>query len=385
VNSETLPLLWLCGPPGSGKSTVGFQLYSQLVEAGAAVSYVDIDQLGICFTDRPSDPHRYRLKARNLRKVAAGHQAAGARCVVVSGVVDPSLGVPRDELDVIAVTVGRLRADSEEIVRRYRQRTGSDDGLAETLEEAEQYDASEYADFVIDTTAIAAPEVVRRIREQWQPAQAESARIEVPGDDGAGPILWLCGATGVGKSTVGFPLVLSVVRSGVPAAYLDLDQLGFCGPFSGDRVKAANLAGVWKTFREAGARALVAVGPADPSSMAVYADALPGAAFTTVRLHADAELLAQRIGLRAQGRGSWAQPGDPLAGRSDAQVRAAVERAVGEAESLERNGFGHRIEAYGDPGEIASRIVTDTGWPPLNQPPLNQPPLNQPRPPKAQA
>src|SRR5262245_22011645 len=98
-----LPLLWLCGPPGSGKSTVGFEVYSQLLEAGVPVAYVDIDQLGICLAELPDDPYRYRLKARNLRVVVAGYQAAGARCVVVSGVVDPALGVHLEELDAIAV------------------------------------------------------------------------------------------------------------------------------------------------------------------------------------------------------------------------------------------------------------------------------------------
>lgn len=365
MNSAKLPLLWLCGPPAAGKTTVGFQLYSQLVEAGVPAGYVDIDQLGICLTESPSDPHRYRLKARNLRAVVAGHQAAGARCVVVSGVVDPSLGVQLEELDAIAVTVGRLRADGEEIARRYRARTGGEDGLTETLKEAVEYDASEYADFVIDTTGVDVPEVVRGVRERWRPVLTESVRVEESVGDGAGPVMWLCGATGVGKSTVGFPLFLDVVRGGVPAAYLDLDQLGFCGPFSGDRVKAANLAAVWANFRAAGARALVVVGPAGSSPKGLYLDALPGATVTMVRLHADRDRLAERIELRRRGLGSWAQPGDPLVGLPETQLQAVAERAVQEAESLERNGFGYRVEAYGGPGEIVSRILADTGWPVL--------------------
>lgn len=364
MTSEKLALLWLCGPPGSGKTTVGFQLYSQLVEAGVPVGYVDIDQLGMCLTESPTDPHRDRLKARNLRAVVAGYQAGGARCVVVSGVVDPSSGVQLEELDAIAVTVGRLRADSDEIARRYRARTG-EDGLAETLAEAAEYDASGYADFVVDTTGVDVPAVVRRVREHWRPALIESPRLRVHVDDGAGPVLWVCGATGVGKSTVGFPLFLTVVRSGVPAAYLDIDQLGFCGRFSGDRVKAANLAGVWANFRRAGARALVVVGPADSSSEGLYVNALPGATLTMVRLHSDRDRLAERIELRRRGLGSWAQPGDPLVGLPETQMLAVAERAAREAEFLERNRFGHRVEADGDPAEIALQILADTGWPGL--------------------
>jgi hypothetical protein len=67
-----------------------------------------------------------------------------------------------------------------------------------------------------------------------------------------GPVLWLCGATGVGESTVGFEVYRRVLGAGATAACLDLDQLGFCGPVPDDdpghhRVKARNLAAVWRT------------------------------------------------------------------------------------------------------------------------------------------
>ncbi len=45
--TEQLPVLWLCGPPGVGGTVVGWELYSQLAAADAAVAHVDIDQLGM--------------------------------------------------------------------------------------------------------------------------------------------------------------------------------------------------------------------------------------------------------------------------------------------------------------------------------------------------
>src|SRR4051812_23524774 len=85
---RVIPVLWLCGPPGVGKTTVGWQLYADLVDEGVPVGYVDIDQLGMCFPEQPTDPDRHELKARNLGAVVAWFEAAGCECVVVSGVVD---------------------------------------------------------------------------------------------------------------------------------------------------------------------------------------------------------------------------------------------------------------------------------------------------------
>jgi adenylylsulfate kinase-like enzyme len=85
---HAMPLLWLCGPAGVGKTTVRYQVYSALVSAGVPAGFVDIDQLGMCYPETAADPGRHRLQARNLAAVVAGHRASGARCVVVTGVVD---------------------------------------------------------------------------------------------------------------------------------------------------------------------------------------------------------------------------------------------------------------------------------------------------------
>ncbi len=77
------------GPPGVGKSTIGWQVYRRMAADRWACAYVDIDQLGICYPELRSDPGRYRLKERNLSAVAANFADDGARGVVVSGVGEP--------------------------------------------------------------------------------------------------------------------------------------------------------------------------------------------------------------------------------------------------------------------------------------------------------
>ncbi len=89
-----------------------------------------------------------------------------------------------------------------------------------------------------------------------------------PGGRAGGQILLLCGPAGVGKSTTGFQLYLRCLKAGLTASYIDLDQIGFLTPpADGDpgnhKLKAGNLAAIWRTYYAAGARYLVMTGPVD--------------------------------------------------------------------------------------------------------------------------
>jgi adenylylsulfate kinase-like enzyme len=367
-----IPVLWLCGPRGVGKTAVGWAVYTTLRTAGIAVGFVDIDQLGMCYPDAPSDPGRHRMQARNLAAVVAGHRAAGARCVVVSGTVDTRHGVPVEELPGIALTVCRLRADPEQLTRRFVGREGPSAEVAQVLREAADLDAATVTDLCVDTTGLTVTEVSRRVRSRaggW-PVLTEvgpPSGAAPPGDAGSDvrPVLWLSGATGVGKSTVGFPIFLGALRDGLPAAFLDLGQLRFCGPTPPPhRVTARTVAGVWHTFRAAGARAMVVVGPLDDEATArTYADALPATTVTVCRLHAGRDELHSRIRQRGR-RGSWWQPGDPLIGRPAAHLRRIADQAAEQAAALERTAVGHRIDTDGRPvAEVVDAVLARTGWP----------------------
>ena len=165
----SLPVLWLSGPPGVGKTTVAWELFERLGRQGLAVGCVDIDQLGMC-PEPAGDPGRYRVKARALAAVAANFRDAGAQCLVVPGVTDPGREiepVPNTEL-----TTCRLRADPAELTRRITGRGGMTD-LAEALEHAEAVDLAPGA--WVDTTGLSVREVADRVlhRTGW-PRQATS-------------------------------------------------------------------------------------------------------------------------------------------------------------------------------------------------------------------
>lgn len=87
-NDGWVPVLWLYGPPGVGKSSVAWLVRERLSAAGVRVGYVDVDQLGMCYPGNDVDPGRHLLKSRNLAAVGRNFAAAGARGVVVSGVIN---------------------------------------------------------------------------------------------------------------------------------------------------------------------------------------------------------------------------------------------------------------------------------------------------------
>jgi adenylylsulfate kinase-like enzyme len=127
VRRDPVPWLWLCGPSGVGKSSVGFELFDQLGADGVATAYVDLDQLGLCSPAPDDDPDNNRVKARNLGEVWSGFRAAGAQCLVVSGLVDDAEELRRhaDRLVGTALTVCRLRVGEDELRDRIARRGGS--------------------------------------------------------------------------------------------------------------------------------------------------------------------------------------------------------------------------------------------------------------------
>lgn len=410
--------LWLCGSSGIGKSVTGWALWSSLVSAGIPTGFVDIDQLGMCYPEPPGDPARFHLQARNLAGVVAGHRSAGARCLVVAGCADPRQGPYRDELPTLDLTICLLTATDAELTRRFTAREGNDTNLAHQLRESAVLNTATFPDLIIDTTAQSALEAAATIRAQaaWPrltrpahaqpavPGLAETAHAQAAGSnlsetahaqaavpspteraraqaglgepripearpaaapDLGGNVLWVSGATCTGKSSAAFPVHLRHLRDGIASAYVDLEQLAICGPTpSSHEVRAQNLAAVWANYRQAGAEALVMVGPApDEATVRTYLGALPGAKVTLRRLHATPDALTERVLRRGRGEGGWHQPGDPLRGRPEAHLRAVAIQAAQDAQALENAGVGERVDTDNRTiAEVADALHASMNW-----------------------
>jgi predicted ABC-type ATPase len=386
VTGSRVPVLWISGPAGVGKSTVSWQLFTDLAGSGLRVAFADADQLCMCYPPPPDDPGRDRIRARNAGAVIENYQAAGARCVIVNGVVDPALGVQRDLIGQATVMVCRLRADRDEVVRRlsgrYPRSSGDlGDAVGQVRDECDRMDSSGFADVCVDTTGIPAVEVARLVQDScrhWPgfrevvrepPGAAPTGLADGAADGAGGQVLLLCGPAGVGKSTIGFQVYLRCLQAGA-AGYIDLDQIGFLTPTpDGDpgnhRLKAYNLAAIWRTYHAAGARHLVMTGPIEnQAALQTYLAALPSAAVTACRLHAGPAQLTRRIMTRGEG-GSWPQPGDPLRGQPAAHLARVAEQAAADAQALDRTRLDAiRIDTDGrTAGQAAELIAAATRWP----------------------
>lgn len=161
-----MPLLWLCGPSGVGKSTVGWEIFTQVDRAGISTGYLDADQLGLCYPAAAHDPDNHRLKARNLGNVWPTYQAAGVRCLILSGGID-SADLIRTYADLVpgtVLTLCRLRVGRDELQARFIRRGWRPDLVDESLAEAEALDRGDFADLCVDTDGLSVAEVAHLVR-----------------------------------------------------------------------------------------------------------------------------------------------------------------------------------------------------------------------------
>ncbi|NJQ00319.1 hypothetical protein [Streptomyces zingiberis] len=193
------PVLWLCGPSGVGKTSVGWEIFTRVHRAGITAGCVDADQLGFCYPAPADDPETHRVKAAAFGAVAGVHRAAGARCLVLSGGVQRAAevqayasalarGVPGSVL-----TVCRLRAEPEELRARFLGRGWRPELLEENLAGAAALERSGFADLVLDTTGLTVSEVARRVEAEagawpWGGAGGPDGPEPVQRDGGPVPL-----------------------------------------------------------------------------------------------------------------------------------------------------------------------------------------------------
>ena len=160
------------------------------------------------------------------------------------------------------------------------------------------------------------------------------------------PFLWICGPSGVGKSSVGWEVFTRIRAQGQTAGYIDSDQMGFCLPEPADdprnyRLRSRNLGAMVPNFVDAGARCMVASGLLEtPDAVETFNAALPGARFVVCRLRASPATLRERVFLRGQGGGPQLPGDQELTGATVARLTEVVEHSVAVSEAMERKGIG---------------------------------------------
>jgi hypothetical protein len=114
------PILWLCGPRGVGKSTVGWEVFVQVMADGVKAAYIDLSQVGHCRPAPDDDPGNHRIKARNVAAMWRTYRTAGARCLILSGHVGhrDTVRAYADAVPGAVLSVCRLRAGPDQLTER---------------------------------------------------------------------------------------------------------------------------------------------------------------------------------------------------------------------------------------------------------------------------
>ncbi|MEU0569766.1 hypothetical protein ABZ297_30915 [Nonomuraea sp. NPDC005983] len=370
MGTDLLPLLWLSGPSGVGKSSVGWEIFAQLSRSGVKAAFVDSDQISLCYPAPEGGTHR--IRAHNLAALWANLQREGMQCLVLAGFVDTPEEV-REYTGLLPdamFSLCRLRVASAELRERFLARGWRPDLVEEAVAEAEALDRGRFPDVCVDTDGLAVSEVAQLVRERmggwpWaRPAATPRGLVDRQDDtpppqvdavlaSAKVPLLWFSGATAVGKSTIGYEVFRHIYRAGVRVAYVDVKQIAALRLSADDdadryRLKTRNLAALWARYRAVGAEYLIVSGePDSDETVRGYADLLPDMALTVCRLHASPATLLGRVAQRGRGGGP-ALPGDQMKGLDQSALRRVAEQAAREAEALDRAGAGDlRIDTDG--------------------------------------
>jgi len=185
----------------------------------------------------------------------------------------------------------------------------------------------------------------------------------------------LCGASGAGKSSVGFEIFDRLRSQGVVTARVDFDEIGACHPArvedpENHLLKARNLAVMWRNFEAVGARCIVASGGIERGeNVAIYRGAIPGAVFTLCRLRVGRQ--EQRARIMHRGRLLGVGGNAAVSSYTTARLEALADEAAREADEIDRSEIGDFcVDTDGLEVPTVARLVLARagGWPHLSAP-----------------
>jgi adenylylsulfate kinase-like enzyme len=180
VNAAAVPLLALCGAPGTGKSSVGWEVYWRLMRDGVQVAHVDLDGIGY---GPPGYSGSYDLKFRNVAAVWRTYAETGAAALVVSGLrpsredVRACAGAVPGSVPTAVVLTVTAEEQRERILTRAKTRYGVERGggssvqtpealerfVAEARRQLEEESLEIPGALVLDTVGVSVVELARRL------------------------------------------------------------------------------------------------------------------------------------------------------------------------------------------------------------------------------
>ena len=312
-----LPVVWLCGAPGAGKSVVAWELFQ--ARADEQVAYVDIDQLKMLSAEAGDS---FDLAAASFTALVDAHSSFGTQAVIVSGVIDPEqMAVLEAALrDRAEVTWILIDADDDTLEARIRERGWPDDLVEMAIAEARAWRSVPDVPRISTSSATpseAAKEAGDRLTPRASTPLSPRARVE---ETDVRDLVVIYGPRAVGKSAISWAVFMGCMERGEQIGYLDADQLGFVHASTEvrDQLIRGAVESIAHVFRESGASHTLVNGNLSEALVSAWG----GAGATLIHLDAPITTLAERAAAR-HGGDAARLAGDDLKGASS-DVRAAV-------------------------------------------------------------
>jgi predicted kinase len=303
VTDARLPVLWLCGAPATGKSTVAWQVFNDLADQGLRVGYLDIDQIGMLAPQSDADPRCHRFKVDNLAAMVSNYRTAGAQVIVISGVIDPAHGHDFAEAAAEAdITFCHLTVDEPTLRERLAARGWPYEAADEAMVMMSALADAPFVTTVIDTTGRDPVSLARDAAALVTPASSTPGTQKLL-ECSAGDVTIVIGPRAVGKSSVSWGMAMRRWVSGERTVYVDLDQVAFLRPAPSDAsLQGANLGVIWRNALSRGANRLIANGMVTTNEdLAILRHAVRPAPVQALRLAASPNTLWERIRARSAG------------------------------------------------------------------------------------
>jgi chloramphenicol 3-O-phosphotransferase len=175
-----VPLLVLCGAPGTGKSSVAWEIYWLLMREGVPVAQIDLDGIGY---GPPGYSGSFDLKFANVAALWRVYSDTGASALVVSGlrrlqsdVLACAAAVPGSAVTAVVLTV-TAEEQRDRILTRANTRYGLERGGGSSAQTPEalvrvvtsagqqlEDETDEITDAVVlDTTGVPVVELARQL------------------------------------------------------------------------------------------------------------------------------------------------------------------------------------------------------------------------------
>jgi predicted kinase len=224
VRNARLPVLWLCGAPATGKSTVAWRVFSDLADQGLCVGYLDIDQIGMLQPPPDADLRGHRFKVDNLAGMMRNYRAAGSQVLVISGVIDSERGDDFAEAALDAdITFCHLTVDEPTLRERLAARGCSSEAADEAVIMMSRLADASFVTTVIDTTRRDPVGLAREAARLVTAGSSSPHSQELLGCS-VGDVTIVIGPRAVGKSSVSWGVAMRRWASGERTVYVDLDQ-----------------------------------------------------------------------------------------------------------------------------------------------------------------